>query len=391
MRITTSFSSRPCSQSNRAATTYMPITIASSRPRSMKSMPVPAITPSKMTSTASPRIIGAHTARPVEMIPKASTIARPALWSPKVPNRRPRLGQKALALRGADSPHSPLMESCISRISSSVRSYRLLHGDLGVDDLPVGLGALQQLLVGSAADDPALLEHQDLVGAGDGGDALGDDQGGCALGVLRQTRPDLGVGGDVQRGEGVVEDVHPGAGRQGAGDAQPLALPAGDVGSALGDARLQPGAGLVAGTGGALGDELGGLGGVQRVPQLVITCLRVTEAQVLADGAGEQVGLLGHQADGSAECGAGQLGHRDAVDQHLPVGRVVEPGHQVDQGGLTGSGGADDGGGLPGGGGEGDPVQDGGVGPGVGEGDVAELDADAVVGGARSRDRKSVV
>src|SRR5690625_5135987 len=75
MRITTSFSSRPCSQSNRAATTYMPITIASSRPRSMKSMPVHAITPSKMTSTASPRIIGAHTARPVETIPKASTIA----------------------------------------------------------------------------------------------------------------------------------------------------------------------------------------------------------------------------------------------------------------------------------------------------------------------------
>src|SRR5699024_7035687 len=106
---------------------------------------------------------------------------------------------------------------------------------------------------------------------------------------------------------------------------------------------------------------------------------------VLADGAGEQVGLLGHQADGSAECGAGQLGHRDAVDQHLPVGRVVEPGHQVDQGGLAGSGGADDGGGLSGGGGEGGPVQDGGGGPRVGEGDAAELDADAVVGGARSR------
>ena len=75
-----------------------------------------------MTSIASPRISGAHTESTVESSPKPSTTPSPSLWSLKVPARRSAEGQKALAFRGADSPHSELIESCISRISVSVSS-----------------------------------------------------------------------------------------------------------------------------------------------------------------------------------------------------------------------------------------------------------------------------
>ena len=121
MSITTSFSSRPCSQSNSAAITYIPSTISSRRPSAPNSTPSPR-KPSKMTSMASPRIEGAHTVSTVETMPKASTTASPSLCSRKVPASRSAEGQNALALRGAPSPHSLLIESCISRISASVSS-----------------------------------------------------------------------------------------------------------------------------------------------------------------------------------------------------------------------------------------------------------------------------
>src|SRR5699024_9042214 len=131
----------------------------------------------------------------------------------------------------------------------------------------------------------------DLVGGGDGGDALGDDDRGRATGVAVQALADQRVGGDVERGEGVVEDIHPRRGDQGAGDAQALALPAGDVGAALGDGGFQARRGALALAGGAPPDELGALGDVEGAPQLLVVGRRVAEAEVVRDGAGEQVRL----------------------------------------------------------------------------------------------------
>src|SRR5699024_2869811 len=115
-------------------------------------------------------------------------------------------------------------------------------------------------------------------------------------------------------------------------------------------------------------------------PQLFVVGRRVAEAEVVRDGAGEQVGLLRHQADGPRDGGAGEVGDGDAVQQHLAAGRVVQARDEVDQGGLARAGRADDRRGPPGLGGEGDAVENGRLGAGVGEGDVAELDARAAAG-----------
>ena len=83
----------------------------------------------------------------------------------------------------------------------------------------------------------------------------------------RQGLADSGVGGGVHGGGGVVQNENPGFFQQGPGDAQPLLLPAGDIGAALLNVGLIPvrkaldefvGAGQAAGVPTAL--RLGGLG-----------------------------------------------------------------------------------------------------------------------------------
>ena len=86
--------------------------------------------------------------------------------------------------------------------------------------------------------DPALVEHDDAVGVADGADALGDDQLGHAGAGLFQRVAQRAVGLVVQRGEGIVEDEDLRPAADGAGDGQPLLLPAGEVRAALRDVAV---------------------------------------------------------------------------------------------------------------------------------------------------------
>ena len=83
----------------------------------------------------------------------------------------------------------------------------------------------------------AVLEHEDQVGVDDRGDPLGHDHDGGVPGGRPQRRPQPGVGGEVERGERVVEQVDPRPAYQRPRDGQALALAAGEVGAALGDRR----------------------------------------------------------------------------------------------------------------------------------------------------------
>ena len=154
----------------------------------------------------------------------------------------------------------------------------------------------------------AALEDDDLVGVGDGGHALGDDHHGRVAGVRSQRGPQPRVGREVERRERVVEQVDLRLDHQRPGDAQPLALAAGDVGAALGDRRLQA---LRHGL-----DEVAGLGDLERVPQLLVGRVRVAVPEVARDRAGEQVGLLRHQADPAPQHLGGEVADVDAVDPH---------------------------------------------------------------------------
>ena len=71
----------------------------------------------------------------------------------------------------------------------------------------------------------------------DGAQAVGDDDGGAPLQQGVQRLLDQGLGEAVHVGGGFVQDEDARVGEQGAGDADQLALPDGQVGGAL----LHPG------------------------------------------------------------------------------------------------------------------------------------------------------
>src|SRR6185312_3074292 len=89
-----------------------------------------------------------------------------------------------------------------------------------------------------AVDDPAAVEDDDLVGEGDGREAVGDYEGGAAGHRLAQAGFDRRLGGRVDRGGGVVEDQDPGVGQDRPGDRNPLPLAAGEGEAALADPGL---------------------------------------------------------------------------------------------------------------------------------------------------------
>src|SRR5579863_6767676 len=64
----------------------------------------------------------------------------------------------------------------------------------------------EELGVVAALNDSSLLHDQDLVGAADGGEPVGDDEGGAVLHELRESGLDHGLGLGVERTGGLVED-----------------------------------------------------------------------------------------------------------------------------------------------------------------------------------------
>src|SRR5690606_16755246 len=78
--------------------------------------------------------------------------------------------------------------------------------------------------------------------------------------------------------------------QQRAGDRQALALAAGELHAHLADPRRQPLAGLL--------QQVGARGLLERRDHLFIGGVGLHELQVLAQRAGKQVRLLGHEADG---------------------------------------------------------------------------------------------
>src|SRR5690606_34605083 len=129
---------------------------------------------------------------------------------------------------------------------------------------------------------------------------------------------DLRLGGQVQRGGGLVEEQDVGVDEFGAGQGDQLALAGGEVASALGDlvqiAALQGGDHLVRADRAGRRLDLG-VGGV-----------RAAVGDGVADGAGEQVRLLGDHAEPVPVRGEVEVPQIGAVDGDPPGGRVVEPG-----------------------------------------------------------------
>ena len=132
-------------------------------------------------------------------------------------------------------------------------------------------------------------DDEDLVGAADGREAVGDDEGGAALHEEVEAVLDHGFGLGVEGAGGFVEDEDARVGENGAGDGDALALAAGELDAALADD------GVVA-FGEALG-ELVDAGDAAGFHELLLGGVGAGEADVFADGAVEEEGLLEDDAE----------------------------------------------------------------------------------------------
>src|SRR5690606_24756675 len=223
----------------------------------------------------------------------------------------------------------------------------------------------QQLVVGAAFDDSALVHDEDLVGGLDGGEAVRDHEGGAAAAEVLESVPDEGLALGVEAGGGLVEDEDARIGDDGARDGDALALAAGELDAALADdgvvAVVEALDELVAVRDAGGGADLfeGGAGACER--------------DVLADGAVEEEVVL----EDDAELGAVVLepdgGEVLAVDEDAARERAVEGHDEVDERALPRPTGPDERGGGAGGRVEGDILEDGHAGR-VLEADVLEDD-----------------
>ena len=87
-------------------------------------------------------------------------------------------------------------------------------------------------------DDPAVLEHDDLAGALDRREAVGDDDRGAAGQQAPQAVLDPALGVDVDVRGRLVEDQDPRVGDQRAGERDELALAGRELHAALADRRV---------------------------------------------------------------------------------------------------------------------------------------------------------
>src|SRR5258708_33564789 len=93
--------------------------------------------------------------------------------------------------------------------------------------------------MGTAADDDAVFEDEDVVGGRDRRHPLRNDHDRGVLRVRAERGAQPGVGREIERGERIVEHVDVGFSHERTRDRKPLALAAGYVRATLLDARLE--------------------------------------------------------------------------------------------------------------------------------------------------------
>ena len=187
--------------------------------------------------------------------------------------------------------------------------------------------------MGADVDDLAGVHHHDAVGALHRRQAVGDDEGGAVGhgGFQRGLHQALALG--VQRAGGFIEQQQRRVLQHGAGDADALALAAGDAHAALAQK------GLVALR--QRGDEVVGVGGLGGGDDVGIRRIGPAVANVVQRVGREDGAVLRHDADAPAQAVQRRGGDVDAVELHLPGLHVVVAQQQLEHGALARAAGAD--------------------------------------------------
>ena len=227
----------------------------------------------------------------------------------------------------------------------------------------------------AARGDLPALEHDDLVGQGDGREPVGDDERRAPAHDLGQRALDLLLGGRVHRRGGVVEDEDARVGQDRPRDGEALALAARDREPALADHRVV--------AVGQLGDERVRLRPLRRRHDLITGGIGLGVGDVLVHRGREQERVVGHERDLAPQRPRLDGPHVGAVDQDRPRSGVVEPRDERDQRGLARRGRADEGDGGARLHDQRDVAQGGLGGALVAQGHVAQLDPSGPLGQRR--------
>ena len=153
----------------------------------------------------------------------------------------------------------------------------------------------QQLEMLALLDDLAAIEHDDVVGMHDGGEAMRDDEARALARHAFERVLDLALGMAVERRGRLVEHQDRRRLQDGAGDRHALLLAAGEFQAALADQRVV-----------ALRqrhDEVVDLGEPRRLAHLGLARIGFAVADVVFDRVVEQHGILRHHADRRPERG----------------------------------------------------------------------------------------
>ncbi|KAJ6440267.1 alcohol acetyltransferase [Purpureocillium lavendulum] len=209
-----------------------------------------------------------------------------------------------------------------------ISAISVKQGELSVElawqDSRVFASLGQQLLMPAPLDDPALVQHDDLIGTHHRRQTMGDDKGRTPSADPSQRRLDLRLGLCVDGARRLVEHQHRRA----------LHLAAREL-----DALLADLGGVAVGE----GEDLVVDGG--RATRLVHLLVRRREArvpQVLHDGGVEEQRILRHDADDVPERPLRHVAHVVAVDTHAAAARhVVVPQQQLHERRLARARGAD--------------------------------------------------
>ena len=192
--------------------------------------------------------------------------------------------------------------------------------------------------MGAGLDDLAGIHNHQAVEHGDRRQTVGDGDDGAALHETVELLLDDRLHFGIERRGRLVEDEDRRVLENEAGDGDALALAARELDAALADQRVVAGAATLIDQ---VRDEIAGLGAAGGFGDLVVGGLGPAIADVVANGAMEERGVLRDDADLRAQAFLRDLGDVLAVDEDATPLEVVEAQQQIDQRRLAGAGAAD--------------------------------------------------
>ena len=174
---------------------------------------------------------------------------------------------------------------------------------------------------GTVTADPAVIQHDHMVGVFHAGNTLGNDEHRGAGNLFGKALADLGVGGGIHSGGRVVQNQDAGLFQQSTGNAKALLLAAGNVSAALVNV------GVV-----FIGEALNkfiGAGLLACLLDLGIGGILIAPAQVFGNGSVEQISALADHGDVSVQALGVDFVNVRAVIAYLTAGALPEPQQQL--------------------------------------------------------------